>query len=117
MKNMKRFISAVVFVLMLCVPALCAQITFDNLYAIYDNDNGFVQLFPHGDEIKAVFSINKMKAEGYGEIEGNEAVLFLDNDEEVTMTFGNFRNGLAETIIISGYRPFNGTYNAYHGHM
>ena len=114
---MKRFISAVVLVLMFCVPALCNQINFNNLYAIYDNDNGFIQIFPHGDEIKAVFSINKMKAEGYGEIEGSEAVLFLDNDEEVTITFGDLKNKLVETITIKGYRPFNGTYNAYHGHM
>ena len=57
-----------------------------------------------------------MEAEGIGEIDGEEAVLFLDNGEEVTMTFGNFRNGLVETITIKGYRPFNGTYNAYHGH-
>ena len=73
-------------------------------------------MFANGDEIKAEFSINKMKAEGSGEIDGGEAVLFLDNGEEVTMTFGNFKNGLVETITIKGYRPFNGTYNAYHGH-
>ncbi len=114
---MKRFISAVVLVLMIGVPALCAQITFGNLYAIYDNDNGYIQIFPHGDEIKAVFSINKMKAEGYGEIEGSDAVLYLDNDEEVTITFGSLSNRLVETITVKGYRPFNGTYNAYHGHM
>ena len=114
---MRRFISAVVLVLMFCVPAFCTQITFNNLYAIYDNNNGYIQIFPYGDKIKAVFSINKMKAEGYGEIEGSEAVLFLDNDEEVTITFGTLKNKLVETITIKGYRPFNGTYNAYHGHM
>ena len=111
---MKRFISAVVLVLMLCVPALCASYDF---WAIYDNDNGHIQVFANGDEIKAKFSINKMKVEGSGEIKGNEAVLFLDNGEEVTMTFGNFKNGLVETITIKGYRSFNGTYNAYHGHV
>lgn len=91
---MKRFISAVVLVLMIGVSALCAQITFDNLYAIYDNANGYIQIFSNGDGIKAVFSINKMKAEGYGEIEGSEAMLYLDNDEEVIITFGNLRNRL-----------------------
>ena len=30
--------------------------------------------------------------------EGSEAVLFLNNDKEVTITFGNLRNGLVETI-------------------
>ena len=113
---MKRFISAVVLVLMLCVPALCAQTSSYDFCAIYDNANGYIQVFANGDEIKAIFSINKMEAEGIGEIDGEEAVLFLDNGEEVTMTFGNFRNGLVETITIKGYRPFNGTYNAYHGH-
>ena len=81
---MKKFAIAVALLLIFCVPSF-ARITTDNLYAIYDNNNGYVQIFPHGDEIKTVFSINKIKAEGYGEIEGTEAVLFLDNDEEVTM--------------------------------
>lgn len=110
---MKRFVSAVLLALMLCVPALCASYDF---WAIYDNTNGYIQVFANGDEIKAKFNINKMKIEGNGEIDGNEAVLFLDNGEEVTMTFGNFKNGLVETITVKGYRPLNGTYNAYHGH-
>ena len=76
---MRRFISAVVLMLMFCVPAFCTQITFNNLYAIYDNNNGYIQIFPYGDKIKAVFSINKMKAEVYGEIEGSEAVLCLQS--------------------------------------
>ena len=113
---MKKFAVAVALMLIFCVPSF-ARITTDNLYAIYDNDNGYIQIFPDGDGIKASFSINRMKAEGYGEIEGSEAVLYLDNDEEVTITFGNLRNGLVETITVKGYRPFNGTYNAYHGHM
>ncbi len=113
---MKKFAIAVALMLIICAPSF-AQITTNNLYAIYDNANGHVQIFPDDDGIKANFSINKMKAEGYGEIEGNEAVLYLDNDEEVTITFGNLRNGLVETITVKGYRPFNGTYNAYHGHM
>lgn len=106
---MKRFISAVVLVLMLCVPALCASYDF---WAIYDNDKGHIQVFADGTK----FNINKMKIEGSGEIDGNEAVLFLDNGEEVTMTFVKFKNRLVETITVKGYRPFNGTYNAYHGH-
>ena len=113
---MRKFAIAVAVMLLFCAPS-SAQVTSDNLYAIYDNANGYIQIFPYGDEIKASFNINKMKAEGYGEIEGREAVLYLNNDEEVTITFGNLRNGLVETIMIKGYRPFNGTYNAYHGHM
>ena len=113
---MKRFIYGVVLVLILSVPALCAQKTSFDFWAIYDNDKGHIQIFADGNEIKAEFHINKMKVEGSGEINGNEAVLFLDNDEEVTMTFGKFKNGLVETITVKGYRPFNGTYNAYHGH-
>lgn len=98
------------------------QKTFYDFWAIYDNDKGHIQVFTNGDEIRAdeigaKFSINKMEVEGSGKIDGNEAVLFLDNGEEVTMTFGNFKNGLVETITVRGYRPFNGTYNAYHGHM
>ena len=113
---MKRFIYGVVLMLMLCVPALSAQITSNSFWAIYDNENGHIQIFVDGDEIKAEFNINKIKVEGRGENNGNKAVLFLDNDEEITMTFGNFKNGLVETITVKGYRPFNGTYNAYHGH-
>ena len=113
---MKRFIYAVVLVLMLSVPALSAKKLSYDFWAIYDNENGHIQIYADGNEIKAEFHINKTKVEGSGEIDGNEAVLFLDNDEEVTMTFGNFQNGLVETITVKGYRPFNGTYNAYHGH-
>ncbi|MBR0168483.1 MAG: hypothetical protein IJQ08_07405 [Synergistaceae bacterium] len=102
------------------------SVTFDRLsnrrrtsydfWAIYDNDNGHIRVFANGDEIRAEFHINKMHVEGSGEINGNEAVLFLDNGEEVNMTFSNFKNRLVETITVKGYRPFNGTYDAYHGH-
>ena len=110
---MRRFISAAVLVMMLCVPALCASYDF---WAIYDNDKGHIQVYADGNEIREEFYIDKMKVEGSGEIDGNEAVLFLDNGEEVTMTFVKFKNRLVETITVKGYRPFNGTYNAYHGH-
>ena len=76
---MKKFVIAVVLMFLICAPSF-AQITTNNLYAIYDNANGHVQIFPNGDGIKANFWINKMKAEGYGEIEGRKAVLYLDND-------------------------------------
>lgn len=117
----KRLLFALAVLFMLSVPALA--LSSANFWAIYDNENGYMQVIVKGSEIKVNFNVSKIKYECYGTIKGNRAVLYLEDEEDakVTLTFGELEDGMIETITVKGNQEFgkilDGVYRAYHGHM